>query len=144
MPSVEVTARQWKFFQRITGQSRPGGKIREALDEYMEQHAVEQTVKSLGVAPARTTLADALASQASHAGRHTSIDDSDYAVSWANLGCAKRLLDEFNLARDWYVSHFTDEQAAVAELEQRHAAEGLTNPRGWIFRKWQDAGSPGK
>jgi len=126
MPSVEVTERQWKFFQKVTGQTRPGSKIREVLDEYMQLCAVLDERRKVQEEQTAPDVKKAL-------------DTSPFAARWKAIGCAKRTFDDFNKARDWYISKFDSEETALTELEERHRHESLRNPRGWIYRKWLDS-----
>jgi hypothetical protein len=133
--SVYLTDDQWKIMQDLSGQRNPASFVRQVLDKYIRNSLTSVTgspdsvkAMSLSVTPAADQL---------HDRRREILDDR-----WKVIGCAFRKFDDFNKARRWYVDQFDSEDEALTELEERHAKEGLHNPRAWLYRQWRDAGAP--
>lgn len=122
---VYLTDDQWKIFQDLSGQRNPASFIRQVLDRFIRHQLTSSRADQ--IAPPKAEIAALRLLE-----------------RWAKIGCSQRKFDDFNTARDWYVSQFDSEDEALTELEERHAKEGLNNPRAWIYRHWRDAGAPGK
>jgi hypothetical protein len=131
--SVYLTDDQWEIFQRLSKQKNPASFVRQVLDRYIRHVTTVSTTVSEPALAAHVEAAK-VAQQ-----RRESLDRR-----WLALGCQLRKFDDFNLARDWFITQYDSEYEALREIEERHAKEGLRIPRAWIYRHWTDAGSPGK
>jgi hypothetical protein len=123
---------QWKILQELSAQRNPASFIREIVERYIRDALLQR-------AEGQTRVVHADFS-------HTAPAVNELLEGrWKALGCGKRVFDNaFNMARDWYVSHFSSEEGALTELEERHENEQLNNPRAWLYKNWVDAGRPGK
>src|SRR5580693_9451957 len=128
---VQLTDSQWETLQHITGRRNPASVVRDVVDQFIRSRLVS------GGQPqpvAKTPVTE---------------PSPAFQARWVALGVDIKWHDKFlKKAFAWYVSNYGSEQAALEDLEYRHAHENLRNPNLWMIRAYRDflegdEGSPG-